>query len=552
MPAIVIVTTANTMNQFRLTINQLVQNVNSMLEGSFITAGNLITTQTNAAAVALNVANGYIRANGILLFTLQNTNILTGFTNAQLNSNSFIFNTGAGITGAATVPLGNTITFTINPVDSLVNTRTDLAAAANSVAGTLASVSGANVVNATQITIGIAPEVRGGTGKSSFAAGDVLIGDTTALRKTNFTMDTGLTQTLSSGGLMVSMNLIQGSNVNITSTGNGAITIGANGAPYGSISQAGLIILADDFNTPDTTLGVTANAVKAMSDRIALEPPPVISSNANGYGRLLQSNVYIGTIGQGSRTWTWLKPANLAFIVVTCIGPGGGGGGCNNFVTQSGANNRDIFFGTPGASGAFIRGVIPSANLALTQYQIHIGEAGKGGLGDGNTAARAGGTASNTMFGNNSPASVRYIKAFGGVGGRSDQSSNTTETTETGNTFTFYNSAQTPSSTEGWSSNKVIHTEFALERPGGIGYSLGMVSAGLDQVHIEEGGRTPGAPGRPGIAVTLVSANGNTTYSDALGFGHGGSGSIALGGLKGSRGGNGAPGIVIIEAYSNV
>lgn len=567
MPAIVTLTKdANTMDQWRQTIIRVTGNVNAMLEGQFVTSANISTTQSNSGYIAINVNSGFIQANGMLLTGITNTSVIVsplGFTNAQLNSNSFVIATGPGLAGgnsAAVVNLGQTLLITASPVDSLVNTRTDLAASANAIVAAISLVGSINVANATLITTGVVQENFGGTGETAFTNGTTLIANTIGfshITQASIFANSGILLTPGAGALTLTMNIVQGSNVNVAVSGNGGITISMNAIANATTSSPGILSFADDYNTIDPTIGVTPNAVNALYSNIV--STPATPSSSNSFGRLLFSNIYIGTTTP--QTWYWVKPANLAFVIVTVIGPGGGGGATNS--SSGTSNTADLYFGLPGQAGAFQKGIILSANL-FSNTTIHIGATAKGGSPDNSVAFRTGTSATNSRFGNTSSASTgQWLLSIGGRGGRSDVStvsSNSTAnaftmltnyTTTTSNTFMGGSTSENTKDTGPTAGIRLL--SFVQERHGGIGYTIqrGMANT---TAFMEDGGRTPGSPGAPGGSLRLANvANGNTVYSDAFGFGHGGSGSLCVGTqFKGSRGGNGAPGIIIIEAYSNV
>jgi len=562
MPAIVTLTKdANTMDQWRQTIIRITGNVNAMLETQFVTSANISTTQSNSGYIAVNVNSGYIQANGMLLTGITNTSVVVsplGFTTAQLNSNSVIIMTGPGLSGGslAVTNLGQTLLLTASPVDTMINTRVDLAATANIIVGAISLVSSLNVANATQITTGVVQENFGGTGEVAFSNGTTLITNTNQLTQTSLFANSGILLTPGAGALTLTMNIVQGANVNVAVSGNGGITISMNAIANATTTTPGILSFADDFNTIDATIGVTPNAVTALYSNIA--STPATPSSGNSFGRLLFSNIYIGTTTP--QTWYWVKPANLAFVIVTVIGPGGGGGSTNS--SSGSANTTDLYFGLPGQAGAFQKGIITAANL-FSNTTIHIGTTATGGSPDNSVARRVGTSATNSRFGNTSSATTgSRLFSVGGRGGRSDvsavasNSSSNAFTMLTNYTRTTDNAwtAQTDGNgKDSGSTAQVRLLAFVEERPGGIGYQLTRGIANTT-AYIEHGGRTPGSPGNPGAAVMLANvANGNTVYSDAFGFGHGGSGSLCIGTqFKGSRGGNGAPGIIIIEAYSNV
>ena len=79
----------------------------------------------------------------------------------------------------------------------------------------------------------------------------------------------------------------------------------------------------------------------------------------------------------GSTGWqTWLKPKNISFINILCIGGGAGGGGAR------GNTNNSAGGGGGGGSAAFSNGLFP-ASLLPDRLYVLVGRGGVGGTGGG-------------------------------------------------------------------------------------------------------------------------------------------------------------------------
>jgi hypothetical protein len=531
------------MDFWRTSINTLVANLNNAIEGSFITEGNIFLSGTGTA---LNVSNGALRGNGIFLFSM-NAHALLGLANNAKLQNAFInVHTTSGVTGGANaVPLGNTITLSVSVVDSITNTRTDMPASANSVVWAMIKANG-DAINASVISATV-DETRGGLGKSTYSPGDILVGNTASgkLDRTTITAGAGIVTTTGNGSVTVSANLIQGSGVILTSSGNSGITISANGYQLGNTTQAGLIRLYDDSDSTATDAVVTANAVNAIAARIAST-----SGRANLVGRMIDRKVYT-TANQAGRTggllegtfYGWQKPANTNWVKVICVGGGGAGANAGNTAVTT-----DSFVGSHGGAG----GIVTWSNAAITIPDTVTVFVGGGGWSGANSEAHRSGAES--YFGDN------YIEAPGGYGGKQSQYAEfsnsvqqvtviATVTSPTASTERFWDVLLETSTDPGfpqWHQTSPNHTlnDIACYAFGGIG------------------GSTPfGVGGQGGVIGGMTD---NTEYchgKDGVGYGAGGGGAIADWNCdviniepdsKGwVRGGNGAPGLVIVESYSN-
>ena len=546
MPAISIVTSANTMDFWRLVINQLVSNTNAMLESNFFTAGNIIITLANSQAIALNVANGYIKGNGARIFTIPNTSILTGITNAQLNTSNIVLVTSAGLEGGKTIDLGSSTTINVVPVDSTTNSRTDLAASANSIVNALAQGNTGAAANASQITIGIALETVGGTGETTYSNGQILIGNTISggLDKSQLTVANGVTIDLAAGSIKITANLIQGGNLNLTSSGNSGITISVNGIANATTTGSyGIISLVDDFLTNSTTQGVTANAVKALSDNIATNPS--IGGSTNNFGRLIESNIFIGLVGT-ARTFVWQKPANLNYLILTL--QGGGGGGCAANPLGAG-NTGNWISGTPGGAGGYLKCIIPSNLIPNSTANIVIGAASANclqGIANSSDAESLSGFRGHSItFGN-----PILITISGGESGQATTGIGSFYKAN-GSTFDTQVSDQQGTGITVNSSIIVLAKNYSEAQGYEGGAIFGRATGMRNNAVVFVGAKARAMPGYPGSAIWTGSVAGSFGGADAFGFGHGGGGTITVSRGPGINGGNGAPGIVILEAYSN-
>lgn len=578
MPTINTVNSSVTMDFWRLILNQIIANTNLMLETNFVTQAN-IEVSVAATARAINVASGFISGNGALISSIPNTSILAGITNSRLNTNSVFVLTGAGLEGGGLLLLGNTVAFNVVPVDTITNTRTDLAASANSVVFAIAQANSSGKSNATLITSGIMSSTVGGTGKTSYSNGMILIGNSTSGQPNNSIMgaQNGISLSAEKQSINLSLNLIQGAGINLSYFGNSGITIDSNGTINASTTgTSGIIRLVDDFNTPNPNVGVTANAVAALSDRIVTNPPLIQSSN--NYGRLIQSDIYIGINGQRSY-FEYAVPANLGFLIITAVSQGGGGAAANSLGV---GNTGNWSFGYPGSAGAMLRLVAP-ARVCNTvpngrlYIRLHDGAAGaaRNGLGgtpnttEQSTDGREGGpggyaqmSRANNFSGGGFAANVIF-SISGGQGGSAqnhDSFGPGASSWERSNGYLMWDTASRQTiDTSQINANCTILVFSPAIGAAYPGFIAGRNPATRNVAVMGSGGAVPGVPGTPGqgfstSGISGDSANAAGSYggSDAYGFGHGGGGSLTISRGPGMKGGNGAPALVIIEAYSNV
>ncbi|OAJ79977.1 phage tail protein [Escherichia coli] len=224
-------------------------------------------------------------------------------------------------------------------------------------------------------------------------------------------------------------------------------------------------------------------------------------------GRLLNTNIFKSS-GKYIPT-----PGTKKIRVIASGGGGGGGGGGVPETTE----NQQATAGA-GLSGAFIEAFFEVDNDF--EVNVIIGAAGKGG-GAGRNSGSEGGT---TYFGS-------LITAPGGTGGGAGGAS--------ANTSYIQGISWGASPT---SSGTVLRAfRCSAKTPGAMVISVKAVAGGT-------GGDTPlGSGGIGGASSSSFSGRGG---GKAEGFGAGGGGACAPAGSEAQSGGDGAPGIVIVEEYA--
>ncbi len=222
-------------------------------------------------------------------------------------------------------------------------------------------------------------------------------------------------------------------------------------------------------------------------------------------GRLLNTNIF-------KSSGKYIPTPGTKKIRVTASGGGGGGGG----VPETTANQQAT--AGAGLSGAFIEAFFEVDNDF--EVNVIIGAAGKGG-GAGRNSGSEGGT---TYFGS-------LITAPGGTGGGAGGAS--------ANTSYIQGISWGASPT---SSGTVLRAfRCSAKTPGAMVISVKAVAGGT-------GGDTPlGSGGIGGASSSSFSGRGG---GKAEGFGAGGGGACAPAGSEAQSGGDGAPGIVIVEEYA--
>ncbi len=209
---------------------------------------------------------------------------------------------------------------------------------------------------------------------------------------------------------------------------------------------------------------------------------------------------------------TWTKPANLVKIFVQLVGPGGGGGGSDTGASAAAGG---------GGGGGYVAGWLNNANLSATEA-IVIGLGGAGGTNTGGNGQY--GSPVNTTFSTGSSA----MQGNGGGGG-------------TGVTTAVANiNGQGGTSGSGVVQANVYNSQLIIGGNGGEGFSFAVNYA------------VPGfgaASFMGNISVTeLASAGTDTAGAAGLNYGGGGAGAVSKD-ANGVAGGNGAPGICIIDEW---
>ncbi|HCN6818570.1 TPA: phage tail protein, partial [Escherichia coli] len=222
-------------------------------------------------------------------------------------------------------------------------------------------------------------------------------------------------------------------------------------------------------------------------------------------GRLLNTNIF-------KSSGKYIPTPGTKKIRVIASGGGGGGGG----VPET-TENQQATAGA-GLSGAFIEAFFEVDNDF--EVNVIIGAAGKGG-GAGRNSGSEGGT---TYFGS-------MITAPGGTGGGAGGAS--------ANTSYIQGISWGASPTSSGTVLRVFRC--SAKTPGAMVISVKAVAGGT-------GGDTPlGSGGIGGASSSSFSGRGG---GKAEGFGAGGGGACAPAGSEAQSGGDGAPGIVIVEEYA--
>lgn len=393
-----IVLPSSNINFFRLSINQLADGLNYMLGTAFFANGNVTITMSSPDAVALNVVNGSIWGNGSQLYSVNAASLLGTANNSRLENTTFTIQATNGLfANATTISLGSAVSINVNVVDSITSTRTDLPASANSLRWAMQAAN-ANSSNATLVSY-VVDESIGGTGKSSYQPGELLIGNTISgkLDKGFLTANTGISTSLASGSITISANLIQGPGMLLTSSGNSGITIQSNAYAEGNTTQSGIVRLYDYADSTSNTLAVTANAVNALVRYLDSLP-----ATGNVYGRLISRQVFTtsnlaGIPGIESGTsYTWTKPANTHYINLIVMSGGGAGGPSLNLVNSLSTVVPQVFgiqaaqtaasFGPPGEAGSIAYWQGPGSIFPSDTISLFVGGGGttrNGGAGNG-------------------------------------------------------------------------------------------------------------------------------------------------------------------------
>jgi hypothetical protein len=266
------------------------------------------------------------------------------------------------------------------------------------------------------------------------------------------------------------------------------------------------------------TIDGAASLALAVADRVTLVSDGVSAwklASATA-GRLLRRSIYsrvagvlVVSVNGGATTatgaGTFTPIAGMASAVVGVQGGGGGGGGCTN------PTGGLVSLGGPGASGAFGRSQFSAATIGASQA-ITVPVLAAGGSG---AAGSAGGTAS---FG-------ALLSAPGGPGGQ------------------IISSVTAPYSFGGNAASAAPTGANLQSILGSMGCpTLSVAATGVGSYGGQGGGTVFG----PATIVT----SGNTNGVSATTPGAGGSGAAVTSGFGPALGGDGAPGIIVVEEYS--
>lgn len=388
----------------RQVVNQIATTLNR-LAGETTLTGNLVVNPISRTNVSLNVGAGLIYGNGSGIFGLDSNNVSTGlFRNSQLGNSSIRIVSSNGVNGTGVVSLGSSILLNVEVVDAISNNRANLIASANSI-GWAQQVISQLASNASYPNTGIIPTTLGGTGRSTIFAGHTLIGSTLSgsLVANTLWAGAGLSIETFSGGSVLTANIIQGSNINLSFTGAGGISLSANGPPVGNSSVLGVVRLNDTVTGRGITDAVaTANSVNAVqklaSQYFVLQSAP---------GRLIDVAIFKTP---GTYVGGWTKRPNTDYIQLILIGGGGSGASnANAFLSNAATQGTYHFFG--GFAGAMCEATIFAANVGDTM-DVTVGWGGNSfNIVTGTTSAgRNGG---NTTFSN----TTIIYQANGGPGG---------------------------------------------------------------------------------------------------------------------------------------
>lgn len=404
MPTISQILITNTIDFGRSVLNQVSASINGMLAtGSATTfSGNVVINAANGRPASLNVTTGIIYGNGAGLFGLDANSVTIGlFRNSQLENSSITIVSANGINGVGTVSLGSSLTLNVVVVDSITNTRTDLVASANSVRW-IETITSVLQANAAFVNTGITAVSVGGTGLTSYSAGQILLGNTQSgkLQANVILAGAGIIADAETGGIRLSANVIAGSNVDVTVLAGGGVQISANSPPLGDLSTVGIVQLADTYLSTSLATAVTSNTVNGIVKYISSQP-----GIPDARGRLIAIDVY-KTPGV---THNWIKRPNTDYVLLTLIGAGGSGG-LN--VAKMTSLNTDSYVTFGGWSGALLEARILGANVG-NNMNITIGWGGNTSSMDANVRRSTGIRGGNTSFAN----STFGYYANGGNGG---------------------------------------------------------------------------------------------------------------------------------------
>ncbi len=311
-----------------------------------------------------------------------------------------------------------------------------------------------------------------------------------------------------------------GTSVNVTGQLISTVAIGT--APLAVTSTTRVTNLNADFL--DDLQASTANTASTVVARdvggnIAANTATFVNVTATNGGNLndgyrLRETLYI------TSTSSFLKASYpyLRAIKVKVVGGGGGGGGAPS------TNATSTAIGGSGSGAGYSEFLITNIGGLAATLWAKVGAAGIGG----SVGSNAGGTGGESWFGtSNTTTTTTYGHAYGGVGGAAG-------TAATGNRVI--------------SGRAGADVGLTGDLKVGGGASGSLFNASSNFVHSSSGGTSGLAyGGAAGGVATSSASDGNI----ATGYGGGGSGA-ACGNSTGTgrAGGDGTPGIVILELYA--
>lgn len=258
-----------------------------------------------------------------------------------------------------------------------------------------------------------------------------------------------------------------------------------------------------EYDAADTTTADNGATVLVSNDGNRFKRNSVYS---DGGGGGTPTNIHLFTA-----SGTYTKPAGLVRARVTVVGGGGAGGGA------VATGSAEASCGGGGGSGAVGVKTLEAAVIGATET-ITIGAAGAGVAGD------AGGDGLATTF---TVTGGTNIVAGGGSGGNQ-----------------LVGAAASINPTAAASAGTATGADYVSGQPGAFG-----LRASGTQALGGSGGSNPFGAGGFGNRLASVTELGEAGNA-GLGFGAGGSGGINVGGVASAKaGGNGAPGLVIVEEF---